>query len=204
MIRFLHMMVLSTATDRAEARSCICGLEWRKDLLSTNIQVFNKFWQICWGWYASEGETTNTCMVRTWYYLNWRPRKFWLETKHDIIILMIWCADVTCMRNRCDRILWYGEGLQQLSYVRGESRFSDHRPVYGMFWAEVESTNNRLKKSMSYSSSRIEVEELLPYSHGYTELNFFWPMRRHCRPTTYKYAHYLYLSPTHIQVHWKD
>lgn len=74
---------------------------------------------------------------------------------------------------RCDRILWYGEGLQQLSYVRGESRFSDHRPVYGIFCAEVEAPHNRLKKSMSYSSSRIEVEELLPYPNGYTELNFF-------------------------------
>ncbi|CAH1444080.1 unnamed protein product [Lactuca virosa] len=39
----------------------------------------------------------------------------------------------------CDRILWYGGGLHQLSYVRGESRFSDHRPVYSLFWAEVES-----------------------------------------------------------------
>ncbi|KAF8392344.1 hypothetical protein HHK36_022686 [Tetracentron sinense] len=41
----------------------------------------------------------------------------------------------------CDRILWYGRGLRQLSYVRGESRFSDHRPVYSMFSAEVESIN---------------------------------------------------------------
>ncbi|PKI56030.1 hypothetical protein CRG98_023570 [Punica granatum] len=73
----------------------------------------------------------------------------------------------------CDRILWYGEGLHQLSYVRGESKFSDHRPVYGFFWAEVESSQTRMKKSMSYSSSRVQVEELLPYSHGYTELNFF-------------------------------
>ncbi|CAM8988367.1 hypothetical protein QQ045_006024 [Rhodiola kirilowii] len=71
----------------------------------------------------------------------------------------------------CDRILWYGNGLHQLSYVRGESRFSDHRPVYGLFWAEVELINNRFRKS--YSSSRIEVEELLPYSHGYTDLSFF-------------------------------
>ncbi|XP_047945339.1 type IV inositol polyphosphate 5-phosphatase 7-like [Salvia hispanica] len=73
----------------------------------------------------------------------------------------------------CDRILWYGGGLQQLSYVRGESKFSDHRPVSGVFWAEIESTPNRLRKSMSCSSSRIEVDELLPYSHGYTELCFF-------------------------------
>uniref|UniRef100_A0A7N1A8F2 Inositol polyphosphate-related phosphatase domain-containing protein n=1 Tax=Kalanchoe fedtschenkoi TaxID=63787 RepID=A0A7N1A8F2_KALFE len=71
----------------------------------------------------------------------------------------------------CDRILWYGGGLHQLSYVRGESRFSDHRPVYSLFWAEVELVNSRFRKS--YSSSRIEVEELLPYSHGYTELSFF-------------------------------
>lgn len=73
----------------------------------------------------------------------------------------------------CDRILWYGEGLHQLSYVRGESRFSDHRPVYGIFWAEVESPHGKLKKSMSCSQSRIELDELLPYSGGYTELNFF-------------------------------
>ncbi|CAA0836434.1 DNAse I-like superfamily protein [Striga hermonthica] len=28
----------------------------------------------------------------------------------------------------CDRILWKGEGIKQLCYVRAESRFSDHRP----------------------------------------------------------------------------
>ncbi|KAL7151434.1 hypothetical protein ABFS83_04G031300 [Erythranthe nasuta] len=67
----------------------------------------------------------------------------------------------------CDRILWHGRGLQQLSYVRGESRFSDHRPVYSIFLAEVESINrSRIKKSTSYSSSRVEVEELLPYAYA--------------------------------------
>ncbi|GMJ01152.1 hypothetical protein like AT3G63240 [Hibiscus trionum] len=74
----------------------------------------------------------------------------------------------------CDRILWYGRGLYQLSYVRGESKFSDHRPVYSVFSAEVESINlSRMRKSMSCSSARIEVEELLPQPHGYTELSFF-------------------------------
>ncbi|XP_057780883.1 type I inositol polyphosphate 5-phosphatase 4-like [Salvia miltiorrhiza] len=74
----------------------------------------------------------------------------------------------------CDRILWRGHGLRQLSYVRGESRFSDHRPVCSMFLAEVESAKcGRIKKSTSYSSSRVEIEELLPYSHGYDQLNFF-------------------------------
>ncbi|GJX43886.1 type I inositol polyphosphate 5-phosphatase 4-like protein [Tanacetum coccineum] len=47
----------------------------------------------------------------------------------------------------CDRILWYGNGLHQISYARGESRFSDHRPVYSIFIAEVESINrNRQEK----------------------------------------------------------
>ncbi|XP_022769534.1 type I inositol polyphosphate 5-phosphatase 4-like [Durio zibethinus] len=73
----------------------------------------------------------------------------------------------------CDRILWHGRGLRQLSYVRGESKFSDHRPVYSVFSAEVESINrSRIRKSVSCSSARIEVEELLPESHGYNELSF--------------------------------
>ncbi|KAJ9547793.1 hypothetical protein OSB04_020336 [Centaurea solstitialis] len=67
----------------------------------------------------------------------------------------------------CDRILWYGSGLHQMCYVRGESRFSDHRPVYSIFIAEVESINRcKIKKNTS-CSSRIEVEELLPYSNRY-------------------------------------
>lgn len=50
----------------------------------------------------------------------------------------------------CDRILWYGEGLKQLSYVRGDSRFSDHRPVYAIFMAEVEMLNTgKLKKALT-------------------------------------------------------
>ncbi|KAL8142556.1 hypothetical protein V2J09_015588 [Rumex salicifolius] len=65
----------------------------------------------------------------------------------------------------CDRILWHGKGIYQLSYVRGESRFSDHRPVYSVFLAEVESVNRcRIKRSMNCASARIEVEELLPHS----------------------------------------
>ncbi|CAM0957857.1 unnamed protein product [Alopecurus aequalis] len=33
----------------------------------------------------------------------------------------------------CDRILWRGEGMEQVWYERGESRFSDHRPVNSLF-----------------------------------------------------------------------
>ncbi|XP_011625152.1 type IV inositol polyphosphate 5-phosphatase 7 [Amborella trichopoda] len=39
----------------------------------------------------------------------------------------------------CDRIMWYGKGVQQLSYVRSESGFSDHRPVSAFFSTQVDS-----------------------------------------------------------------
>ena len=39
---------------------------------------------------------------------------------------------------RCDRILWYGKGLKQMSYTRSELRHSDHRPVASVFLAEIE------------------------------------------------------------------
>ncbi|KAG6527110.1 hypothetical protein ZIOFF_009203 [Zingiber officinale] len=68
----------------------------------------------------------------------------------------------------CDRILWHGQGLTQLAYLHGESRFSDHRPVHSIFTAEVETVNRNRIKSTS-SSSRVEVEELLPYSNGFAE-----------------------------------
>ncbi|PKA66085.1 Type I inositol 1,4,5-trisphosphate 5-phosphatase CVP2 [Apostasia shenzhenica] len=74
----------------------------------------------------------------------------------------------------CDRILWQGRGLHQLSYVRGESRFSDHRPVSSVFDVEVElMSRNRLSRNTNSASSRVEVEELLPYSKVFTKLSFY-------------------------------
>ncbi|CAN4100595.1 unnamed protein product [Withania somnifera] len=37
----------------------------------------------------------------------------------------------------CDRIIWFGKGLKQSQYNRGELRLSDHRPVWASFTAEV-------------------------------------------------------------------
>ncbi|KAG6650662.1 hypothetical protein CIPAW_06G058700 [Carya illinoinensis] len=37
----------------------------------------------------------------------------------------------------CDRIIWYGNGLKQHIYTRGELKMSDHRPVIAIFTAEV-------------------------------------------------------------------
>ncbi|KAK9276893.1 hypothetical protein L1049_006430 [Liquidambar formosana] len=37
----------------------------------------------------------------------------------------------------CDRIIWFGKGLRQQLYARGESKLSDHRPVKAIFTTEV-------------------------------------------------------------------
>lgn len=75
----------------------------------------------------------------------------------------------------CDRILWYGRGLNQLCYVRGESRFSDHRPVYSIFTAEVKLPSQAQFGSFTRSSSLMGVDELpFPaYPRSYTDINFY-------------------------------
>jgi hypothetical protein len=67
---------------------------------------------------------------------------------------------------RCDRILWRGDGIVQLSYYRGESRFSDHRPVCGTFAVEVEVLNKKPNRRSSNADMRIDAEELLPTGKG--------------------------------------
>ncbi|XP_057438418.1 type I inositol polyphosphate 5-phosphatase 8-like [Lotus japonicus] len=47
----------------------------------------------------------------------------------------------------CDRILWKGEGLNQMWYVRGESKFSDHRPVSSLFSVQVDKSSKNLTPS---------------------------------------------------------
>jgi hypothetical protein len=55
-----------------------------------------------------------------------------------------------------------------------------------MFIAEVESINHTQIQKMSSWSSQLDIEELLPYSYGYTEidhygytdLNFYWNEQR--------------------------
>ncbi|CAK8578822.1 unnamed protein product [Lathyrus sativus] len=69
----------------------------------------------------------------------------------------------------CDRILWRGSRIDQVSYIRGESRFSDHRPVCAVFsvGVEVRSRNNRFRKGYSYTSPRLEYEDLIPQRHSF-------------------------------------
>ncbi|KAI9122217.1 hypothetical protein K1719_006906 [Acacia pycnantha] len=70
----------------------------------------------------------------------------------------------------CDRILWKGEGLKQMWYERGESRFSDHRPVYSLFSVLVDTTaknhvtakpNNNAAALSPTCAARVQAEEQL-------------------------------------------
>ncbi|KAJ0470004.1 putative endonuclease/exonuclease/phosphatase [Helianthus annuus] len=59
----------------------------------------------------------------------------------------------------CDRILWKGEGLKQMSYVRGESKFSDHRPVNSLFSVQVNLPPNENRDNFKDPNTR---SSLLP------------------------------------------
>ncbi|XP_039132383.1 type I inositol polyphosphate 5-phosphatase 10-like isoform X3 [Dioscorea cayenensis subsp. rotundata] len=61
----------------------------------------------------------------------------------------------------CDRILWHGDGIVQLCYICGESRFSDHRPVCAVFSVEVGVPDARLRNGLSTPNMKVGVEELL-------------------------------------------
>ncbi|KAJ6775017.1 TYPE IV INOSITOL POLYPHOSPHATE 5-PHOSPHATASE 9 [Salix purpurea] len=72
----------------------------------------------------------------------------------------------------CDRILWRGDGIEQLSYVRRESRFSDHRPVCAVFAAEVEMTKRttaRFRKGYSCAAAKLEFDKCIPQRHSLCE-----------------------------------
>ncbi|CAN0919645.1 Type I inositol polyphosphate 5-phosphatase 5 [Linum grandiflorum] len=61
----------------------------------------------------------------------------------------------------CDRVLWKGRGMEQMSYGRVESRFSDHRPVCAIFSVDVEMSamrSNRFRKGYSCTAPRLQYD----------------------------------------------
>jgi hypothetical protein len=68
------------------------------------------------------------------------------------IIIFFFCS------YRCDRIIWYGKGLKQHLYSRGELRLSDHRPVKAIFTAEVKVSQTFKGFQSFFLSDRFEVE----------------------------------------------
>lgn len=62
----------------------------------------------------------------------------------------------------CDRILWLGKGIKQLSYKRAEIRISDHRPVSSNFSVEVEVLDHRkLQRAINFTRAAVHPELLL-------------------------------------------
>ncbi|XP_047342620.1 type I inositol polyphosphate 5-phosphatase 8 [Impatiens glandulifera] len=61
----------------------------------------------------------------------------------------------------CDRILWRGgEGLKQMFYMRGESKFSDHRPVCSLFSIQLIMNSNN-KPMLTNTLSPNEADKLI-------------------------------------------
>ncbi|GAA0174949.1 phosphatase [Lithospermum erythrorhizon] len=59
----------------------------------------------------------------------------------------------------CDRILWLGKGIRQLSYNRAGITLSDHRPVSSMFVVEVEIFDQRkLQKALHANTAAVHPE----------------------------------------------
>lgn len=70
----------------------------------------------------------------------------------------------------CDRILWKGEGMKQMWYVRGESKFSDHRPVYSLFHVQINSSNNYNPSSSNYNNNNNTSSNMLKNKTNYMTL----------------------------------
>lgn len=70
-----------------------------------------------------------------------------------------WAVEILC---RCDRILWIGKGIKQVSYKRADIRLSDHRPVSSNFLVEVEVLDHRkLKRALNVNSAAVHPEIFL-------------------------------------------
>jgi len=62
----------------------------------------------------------------------------------------------------CDRILWMGKGIKQLSYRSAEIGLSDHRPVSSVFEVEVEVFNCRkLQRALNLTTAAVHPEIFL-------------------------------------------
>ncbi|XP_062221982.1 type I inositol polyphosphate 5-phosphatase 5-like [Phragmites australis] len=70
----------------------------------------------------------------------------------------------------CDRILWHGQGIEQLQYIRGEFKLSDHRPVCSVFVIEADVDNgSKIRKGYSTLDARVHCESpgRIPKRHSF-------------------------------------
>ncbi|KZV21762.1 hypothetical protein F511_02920 [Dorcoceras hygrometricum] len=57
----------------------------------------------------------------------------------------------------CDRIIWFGKGLKQIWYARGESRLSDHRPIRAIFMVGNEFTGTKKEPGDPMSNGFVDI-----------------------------------------------
>ncbi|XP_022870635.1 type I inositol polyphosphate 5-phosphatase 2-like isoform X2 [Olea europaea var. sylvestris] len=63
----------------------------------------------------------------------------------------------------CDRVLWLGKGIKQLSYKQANIRLSDHRPVSSIFLVEVEIFDHRkLHRALNFSTAAVHPDIYFP------------------------------------------
>ncbi|KAK9145156.1 hypothetical protein Sjap_005059 [Stephania japonica] len=61
----------------------------------------------------------------------------------------------------CDRILWFGKGVKQLSYKHTNIRLSDHRPVSSNFLVEVEVFDQKkLQRALNLTKAAVVHPEI--------------------------------------------
>ncbi|KAK9094570.1 hypothetical protein Scep_026039 [Stephania cephalantha] len=61
----------------------------------------------------------------------------------------------------CDRILWFGKGIKQLSYRNTNIRLSDHRPVSSNFLVEVEVFDQKkLQRALNLTKAAVVHPEI--------------------------------------------
>ncbi|XAR54844.1 Inositol-polyphosphate 5-phosphatase [Bertholletia excelsa] len=62
----------------------------------------------------------------------------------------------------CDRIIWLGKGIKQLSYRQAEIRFSDHQPVSSHFLVEVGVFDHqKLQRALNFTTGLVSPEIFL-------------------------------------------
>lgn len=162
----LPELLISTADDGERNRKGLWGLERRQDPLCSYLQIHPKLRRIRRGDHQIQEEAQNASMV------------VHLKSQNSKLLLFFWHHPVELhnklqhiIKCRCDRILWYGDGIEQLRYIRGESRFSDHRPVCALFKAQVETSDNggRCRNGFSSVISRAPLFDVMPKRHSFYE-----------------------------------
>nr|GMD43466.1 type I inositol polyphosphate 5-phosphatase 8-like isoform X1 [Ipomoea batatas] len=124
--------------------------DWQPLLEKDQLRIEQKAGRIFQGW--NEGRI---CFAPTYKYLA-NSDNYAVQTSAS--------KDKRRTPAWCDRILWKGEGVKQNCYVRGESKFSDHRPVYSVFSSQLNLNNNKNRNPISTCVPNREAEQLfLPF-----------------------------------------